>query len=257
MKLICIYVGGDNISEYFDVHSHVLPGLDDGAKNIEESKNMIHMAYNEGISHIIATPHFREGMFTSSKEDIESSYNKVKELIAQEGLDINIYLGNEVFFSHSVCDKLINNEIYTLADSNYVLVEFSPNAQYHYIKSALQTLMMSGYYPILAHFERYINVISNWDHVNEIFDMGVYFQVNASTLSASVTRKPTRFARKLLKYGMVDFIATDGHNDHHGSPSRIPTIKKSVSYISKNYGQDLVDKILYSNPSKIISNELI
>lgn len=215
------------------------------------------MAYNEGIRYIITTPHFREGMFVSSNQEIESAYAKVKELIVQEGLDINIYLGNEIFFSHKAFDKLINNEIYTLANSNYILVEFSPNSQYYYIKSSLQTLIMGGYYPILAHFERYNHISSNWDHINELFDLGVYFQINASTLSGSIRHKPTRYARKLLKYGMVDFIGTDGHNDNSGLSSRTPTIKECVSYISKNYGQGLVDKLLYSNPRKIILNELI
>ena len=213
------------------------------------------MAYKDGIRHIIATPHFREGRFTSSKEDILLAYKKTKELIIEEGLDISLHLGNEIFFIHNVSELLINKDIFTMADSDYVLIEFSPSSSYQYIKSALQTLIMNGYFPILAHFERYNNIIDNWNYIDEFYDMGVYFQVNASTITGSITKKPARFARKLLKYNLIDFIATDTHNDSNGYSSRTPTVNKCVSYLQKNYGQDLVDRLLHINPSKIISND--
>lgn len=232
-----------------------MPGLDDGASNLEETKNMLHMAYNEGIRHIIATPHFREERFTSSKHDINLAYKKTKELILQEGLDINLYLGNEIYFSHNVSELLISNNIYTMAGSDYVLVEFSPSSSYQYIKSALQTLIMNGYFPILAHFERYNNIVNNWSYIDELYDMGIYFQVNASTITGAITKKPTRFVRKLLKYNMIHFIATDTHNDSNGYSSRTPTINKCVSYLQKSYGQDLVNMLLHFNPSKIITND--
>ena len=232
-----------------------MPGLDDGASYLEETKNMLHMAYKDGIRHIIATPHFREERFTSSKEDIYLAYKKTKELILQENLDISLYLGNEIYYSHNVNEFLINKDIFTMADSDYVLVEFSPSSSWQYIKSALQTLIMNGYFPILAHFERYNNIINNWNYVDELYDMGICFQVNASTITGSITKKPARFARKLLKYNMIHFIATDTHNDSNGYSSRTPTINKCVSYIQKNYGQDLVNRLLHINPSKMISND--
>lgn len=213
------------------------------------------MAYEEGIRHIIATPHFREDRFTSSKEDILLAYKKTKKLIIEEGLDISLHLGNEIFFSHNVSELLINKDIFTMADSDYVLIEFSPSSSYQYIKSALQTLIMNGYFPILAHFERYNNIINNWSYIDGLYDMGIYFQVNASTITGPITKKPARFARKLLKYNMIHFIATDTHNDSNGYSSRTPTINKCVSYLQKNYGQDLLNMLLHFNPSKIITND--
>lgn len=255
LKKLVSFLGGDSISGYFDIHNHILPGLDDGASNIEETKNMLHVAYKEGIRHIIATPHFREDRFPTSKQDVNLAYEKTKEIILQEGLDISLYLGNEVYFSHNVSELLVNNGIFTLAGSDYVLVEFSPSSSYQYIKSALQTLIINGFFPILAHFERYNNIINNWDYIDEFYNMGVYFQVNASTVIGSIIKKPTRFVRKLIKYDMVDFIATDAHNDNSGYSSRTPTISTCVSYLQKNYGQDLVYRLLHLNPSKIITNE--
>ena len=241
------------MSEYFDIHSHILPGLDDGAKNLEQTKKMLHNAYDDGIGHIIATPHFRENMFVSTKEEIKKAYKEVQELITSEGLDITLYLGNEIFYSSNTSTLLLDNELLTMADSDYVLLEFSPSSPYHYIKAGLQTVIMSGYIPILAHFERYANIVNNWTYIEEVFDIGVYIQINTSTITGPMFNKSTRLAKQLLKYDMVHFIASDSHNDD----SRSSNLSECITYLRKKYGQGLVDKLLYHNPNMIINNEIL
>lgn len=238
---------------YFDIHSHVLPGIDDGAKNIEESKKMLYTAYENGIRNIIATPHYREGRYTASKEEINLAFKDVNELIQDEGLDITLYLGNEIYYNHNISSLLLNNKIFTMAGSNYVLLEFSPMISYQDMRMALQDIIMSGYWPILAHFERYINVNNKDSNIDEIYNMGVCIQVNASTITGSIFSKSGKLAKKLLKYDMIDFIATDSHNNN----IRAPKLNDTVGYLKKKYGQDLVDKLLYVNPMKIINNEEI
>lgn len=241
------------MSGYFDIHSHILPGLDDGAKSLDDSKEMLYIAYDNGINHIIATPHYRENRFTSGIEEIQGAYNQVKDLIAREGLDISLYLGNEIYYSHDTSSLLIDGKILTMADSDYVLLEFSPASSYPYIKTALSNIIMSGYWPILAHFERYDNLVYNWEYIDEIINMGVLIQINSSTITGSVLAKPTRLVKKLLKYDLVDFIATDTHNNSN----RAPSLEPCITYLGKKYGQDLVNKLLYINPMKIINNEYI
>ena len=241
------------MSDFFDIHSHLLPGLDDGARTIEDSKRMLHIAYSEGIRNIIVTPHFREEMFMSSLDEINSAYYEVKQLIVNEGLDINLYLGQEIYYSSNTSTLLLDKKILTMAGSDYVLLEFSPNTAYQYIKSALQNTIMSGFWPILAHFERYDNIVSNWNNIEEIINMGVCVQVNASTITGSPLSKHTRLAKKLLKYDMVDFIATDSHNDR----SRDPRLNDCVTYIDKKYGRSYTNKLLYENPMKLVNNESI
>lgn len=211
------------------------------------------MAYDDGVRNIIATPHFREERFTSTVQENIAVYEEVKELILKLGLDIRLYLGNEIFYSSNTSTLLLNKEVLTMADSDYVLLEFSPSSPYQYIKSALQNIIMSGYWPIMAHFERYNNIVDNWDNIKEIYDMGVCIQINTSTITGAIFNKHTKLAKKLLKYEMVDFIATDSHN----LDSRSPNLAECISFISKKYGQDLVDKLLYTNPRKIINNEEI
>lgn len=140
-----------------------------------------------------------------------------------------------------------------MAGSDYVLLEFLPKTDYQYIKSALQTIIMSGFWPILAHFERYVNIVNNWNHIDEILHMGVCIQVNASTITGPSLNKSTRLVRRLLKYDIIDFIATDTHNDS----SRPPNLSDCVEYINKKYGRDYVDKLLYENPMRLINNEEI
>ncbi|NLJ89823.1 MAG: hypothetical protein GX323_02900 [Clostridiales bacterium] len=237
--------------DYFDIHSHILPGLDDGAKTADDTRQMLYKAYESGIRNIIATPHFREERFTSSVSKNMAAYERVKELIEEEGLDINLYLGNELYYSSNISNLLLNNEVLTMAGSDYVLIEFSPSTPYQNIKSGLQNIIMSGYWPILAHFERYDNIVSNRGRIEEIYNMGVCIQINASTITGPIFNKRTKLAKKLLKYNMVDFIATDSHN----SDSRSPDLSNCIAYISKKYGNNLLNKLLYVNPSKIINNE--
>lgn len=241
------------MSEYFDIHSHILPGLDDGPQDLKTSKQMLYKAYESGIRHIIATPHFREQRFTKSVAEVKASYEQVKDLIKEEGLNINLYLGNEIYYSSNTSSLLLNNEVLTMAGSDYVLLEFSSASPYQYIKSGIQNIIMSGYLPILAHFERYDSIVSNWNHIEEIYDMGVCIQINASTITGPFLNKHTKLAKKLLKYDMVDFIATDSHN----LDSRSPSLTDCKSYINKKYGNDLLNKLLYINPSKLINNKEI
>ncbi len=241
------------MSEYFDIHSHILPGLDDGPLDLKTSKQMLYKAYDSGVGNIIATPHFREQRFTTSVAENKAAYKQVKDLIKEEGLDINLYLGNEIYYSSNTSKLLLDKEVLTMAGSDYVLLEFSPSSPYQYIKSGVQDIIMSGYIPILAHFERYNNIVSSWNHIEEIYDMGVCIQINASTITGSFLNKHTKLAKKLLKYDMVDFIATDSHN----LDSRSPSLTDCINYIRKKYGNDLLNKLLYINPSKLINNEEI
>lgn len=246
-----INMKGGVMSDFFDIHSHILPGIDDGARSLEDTKKILHLAYSQGIRHIIATPHFREERFMSTLDEISLAFQEVEQLIISEGLDINLYLGQEIYFTSNTAPLLLEGEILTMADSNYVLLEFSPRTEYGYIKSGLQSVIMSGFWPILAHFERYDNLVSDWNHIDEIVNMGVGIQLNASTVTGSVFSKHTRLARKLLKYDIVDFIATDTHN----YDSRGPKLNDCVIYIEKKHGKDRVNRLLYENPMKLINNE--
>ncbi|NLZ80975.1 MAG: hypothetical protein GX913_04130 [Clostridiales bacterium] len=239
---------------YVDIHSHLLYGMDDGSKNIEQTRSMVRIAYEEGIRSIIATPHYHYNFNNKSIEEIDEIFHKQKEEIEKTWPEMKLYLGNEIFYSHDSVKLLNEKQIKTMADSMYVLVEFSPQADYRYIKNGLHELVLEGYCPILAHVERYPSVVKDLSIVEEFIEMGVYIQVNAMSITGgTMGRVYQRITRKLLKKGCVHFIATDSHSDK----VRAPRLKKCVEYITKKYGQAYARELLYENQKKILCNEYL
>lgn len=238
---------------YIDIHSHLLPQLDDGSTSMEQTKNMLKIAFTEGIRTIIATPHYHEGRSMNSILIVEESLKKVKEEIGILMPQMNFLLGSEIYYSHESVKLLNSKQIPTMADSKYVLVEFSPIAEYRYIKNGLQEFLLEGYCPILAHVERYSNVTKELERVEEFIDMGAYIQVNAMSITGETSKSYQGIAKKLLKKGYIHFIATDSHSDG----ARAPRLKKCVEIITKKYGEAYAKELLIENQTKILSNEYL
>lgn len=233
-----------------DIHSHILPGLDDGARDMEQTKNMLKIAEEEGIRFIIATPHYHEGVSTNSIETLNESYKKVQQVLSDMNSPIEIHLGTEIYYSHESVHLLKERYIPTMAGSRYVLVEFSPRADYRYIKNGIQDFLWEGYSPILAHTERYENLVLKMDYVEELIEMGAYVQVNAASIAGDNGRMHEKLSKKLLKKGLVHFVSTDSHSER----SRSPKLEKCVNYITKKYGTDYVSELLIENPQKVLKN---
>ena len=158
---------------YIDVHCHVIPHIDDGARTTSQALRMIGIAYKNGIRTMVATPHYEVSRYDNNIEKIIKYYNKVKMLAKEKYPDFNIFLGNEVFYSYGVIDGLNEKRIFTLGETDYVLVEFSPNDSLEHIEKSLYELINGGYRPILAHVERYENVIKNHRNTERLVEMGV------------------------------------------------------------------------------------
>lgn len=238
---------------YFDIHCHILPGVDDGAGDIVETEKMLREAYKEGIRNIIATPHFHPRRGHETAERILEAVEQVREMIEKKFPGMQLYQGQEIYYSHDVLDKLKNKEILTMEDSQYVLVEFSVGDEIRRIKEGLNNLLMQGYSPILAHVERYELLDKDMETIEELADAGVYLQVNSGSLLGYLGGAKKRFVKKLLKEQLVTFIASDAHD----SEKRKPQFKKCVEYLSKKIGEKMVWQIFYENPQKIIENEII
>lgn len=248
-----VHRSGSIMIDYIDIHSHILPNLDDGSNSIEQTINMLKVAYKEGIRTIIITPHYHEGRAINSLANIEDTLNLVKIKAADLNQKIDIKVGCEIYYSHSTVELLRKKQLPTMAGSRYVLIEFSHLAEYQFIKNAVQSLMLEGYSPILAHIERYGSILKDIDRVEELVEMGAYIQVNAMSVIGDSGMAVHGFVKKLLKHNLVHFIATDCHNDK----SRAPKLAKSVGYIAKKYGEDYAIQLVHDNPLKILQNEYI
>lgn len=234
-----------------DIHTHILPAIDDGAKNWDQSYEMLDIAYKQGIKVLIATPHYMPGRRKGKAQRIISGVEQLQAYADKQGYDISIFPGNEIYYHDEVPELLEEGDILTLAGSEYVLVEFSPMDDARYIRNALANIQSAGYKPIVAHVERYESLCKKpFDRIAELHQMGVLIQVNASTIEGRMGRQTQGDVMKLLKLGLVDFIGTDAHS----AGTRAPMVKKAVAILNRKLPKDYTDKILFANVQDTILN---
>lgn len=235
----------------YDIHCHILPGVDDGARNMEESLWMLNKEYQEGVRHVILTPHFRYDMFEPHMNIVTRQFMQLRRAamnIGDEGM--RLYLGCELHSSMDMVECLKKGRRLTLAGSRYVLVEFSNGDEKNYIEERVRSLLMNGFIPIIAHVERYKATRNDIGFLTELKDMGAHIQVNADTISGQDGFGAKTFARKVMKHGLLDFVGSDGHR----KTERIPEIGKCVAKMEKTMGSEYVKKIFIKNPGKSQGN---
>lgn len=232
-----------------DIHSHILPGIDDGSESMEETISMLKIAAAEGITHMIATPHYKVGRGCADSETVKQLADMVRHKLAEAGLNIKIYPGHEVFYSSELAERFKCGRISSLNDTKYVLVEFSPMDTYRYIRNGLDDIIGMGYKPVIAHVERYECMLKKPENVEGIKALGVGIQINASSITGEVGRAVKKFVHGLLEDGLVDYIGTDTHS---AADKRKPLIHKCVSVLYKKYDSEYVADILYRNAEKNI-----
>lgn len=231
-----------------DIHSHILPGMDDGAKDWEQSYSMLDIAWKQGIRKIIATPHFMPEHRAPQIQKISEAAERLQDYADEQGYGIEICVGNEIYYHEEVPELLEQGRILTLAGSDYVLVEFSPMDDFRYIRNSLAEIQAAGYSPVIAHAERYANLCKKpFDRVKELKDMGVLIQINASTVEGKMGRKLKKAVLSLCKEELVDFIGTDAHSDR----SRAPYIEKCVHILRKKCSEEYLERILYKNADEL------
>lgn len=242
-----------NMEGFIDVHNHILPGMDDGAGDMEETRKMLETAYREGIREMIVTPHFFASQKNASPEQIKDVLSQVRKKTEEWGIPIKLYPGNEIFYRSGIEELLEDGQVQTMADSQYVLVEFDPTAEYSYLREGIKKLTSYGYLPIIAHAERYECLFREKKRLQRLREHGAYLQMNGDTLLGGMMNEYTRRGRYMIRSELVDFIGTDAH----GSVRRCPRLKKSAAYLYKKLGQEDAERILFENPRAVIRNEII
>jgi len=238
---------------FIDIHSHILPGIDDGAQDESEALEMLRIAANDGICQIIATPHFHYRRGHASPEQIKQAVSKMQELLNKEKIPMKLHTGNELYYTHELLETVKAGEALTMADSDYVLLEFSPETEERRIQNAVYEFLNEGYYPIIAHMERYLAFQKNQDFVEKISEMGAYLQINAGSLIGNAGWQIKHFARLMIKNGFIQFVATDAHDIGR----RSPTFAKASDWITKKCGESELLEYLYENPRMVIENKAI
>lgn len=234
-----------------DTHSHILPGLDDGASDMRESMWMLRQAQNQGIAGVIATPHYSGRYQNVCPDRIRSLCREVQEQTRAElKKEIRIWPGQEIMYSEEVVSLLEEGKLLTIADSRYVLVEFMPVMPYSYIFRAVKEMTLAGYRPILAHAERY-PALREAGRVKELKEQGACVQLNFRPIGGKWYYDTTKWCRKMLRERNVDFLGTDMHN----SEGRRPEIEKGAKWLKKSLASDYIKKLLNENALKMLKDK--
>ena len=239
--------------DFTDIHCHILPGLDDGARNFEEAESMLRTAFEEGSRRIIATPHCCATRKRAGAGEIRECVERLHVFAQECGIPISLYYGNEIYYRTGVADLLEQGEILTLAGSHYVLVEFDPGVEFSYLRDGMGELQRYGYYPILAHAERYDCLYEKKGKIKELRNSGIYFQINASSCLQGLMSEDRKRIKYLIKEGCVDFLGTDAHSNR----SRAPKIRQGASFLYKKLGNAWAERVLFTNPEAIIQDRRI
>jgi len=201
--------------DFVDIHSHLLPGIDDGAKNMNNSIELILKMRSHGIKNFITTPHVLGDVYPNTTETINNKLKEVqKELLKRNIRDVSIRAAAEYMMDEEFSKRLENNDILTLKD-NFILVEMSYLSAPINLHEILFEIQLKGFKPILAHPERYNFYHNNFESYYKLKKAGCLFQLNLLSLSEHYGKRIQEISRKLLKENLYDFVGTDTHHHNH------------------------------------------
>jgi protein-tyrosine phosphatase len=231
-----------------DIHSHILPGLDDGAQTLEDSLAMLEIAAAGGTTDIVATPHAN----TEFTFDPALVARKLTELTVAAGQSIRIYTGCDFHLQYeNIQDAIGNPTKYTINHKNYLLVEFSDLMIFNTTRDILCQLLSAGMIPIVTHPERNLLLQKRFKAMTEWVAEGACVQVTAQSFLGRFGRKARDYAEELMHAGMVHFVASDAH----GTMDRTPDLREAFDYVSDRYGAERADLLFVVNPRAALNGE--
>lgn len=232
-----------------DLHSHILPGLDDGARDLEESLRMADMAVRSGVTAMVATPHCAGDRTV----EIRESLAYLRAGLHSSRIPLRVYAGMEIFGGPDTAAMLQRGELLTLAGSRYVLMEFEFESDGETQTQVLQSVVQAGFTPLVAHPERYRYVRENPEWINLWKRMGCLFQVNRGSLLGRFGPGARHMAMELTGRGFATVVASDAHS----ASMRTPWMGDVWELLSRRFSPDAAVWLLRNNPGRILKNEQI
>ncbi len=238
-----------------DIHCHIIPGVDDGSSDFAESIAMGENAAACGVTDIIVTPHCNiPGSYGNyAGPGYESGFLELERLFKDNGIELKLHRGMEVFGDDNVPELLDEGLLLTLAGSRYMLIEFPFDDDMWRVRDILRAVMHRGITPIVAHPERYYAVNDDIGFALDWADMGCFLQINRTSLLGPIAAPETQTARALMDEGAVHFVATDAH----GVFSRTTGLLDAYEFISRRYSPDWADILTFENPKRVLENRRI
>lgn len=242
-----------------DIHSHMVPGVDDGAQDTEEGIDLGFLDRNEGIDVVFATPHYGiENGYAPDRELVEEQFEKIT---GSYGGDYNcypdVYLGTEWYCSDDIVERIRKKEAFPMGDSDWYMVEFlecgdltEPADVMIY---RLAKMRLAGINTILAHAERYTAIQKDWNLAKRICDLGVLLQVNAYDLYLNTNKETRNLAQWLAKEKLISFIGSDMHGNREGA--RMPRMKEGIRWLYENTDEEYANDVVRRNAEKYLGIE--
>lgn len=217
-----------------DIHSHILPGVDDGAKSEEDSLEMAREAVKQGITAMIATPHHRNGKYDNTRDEIVRYVDILNKLFEKENIPLTVLPGQETRLHGEMMEELHHGVMLPLNGTKYVFVEFPSQNVPRYAKQMLFDIQVAGYTPIIVHPERNHELLEHPDRLYDFVREGALTQVTAASIVGKFGKKIQKFSHQIIEANLTHFIASDAHN----TTTRGFMMDEAFTAIKNKYGSD-------------------
>ena len=236
-----------------DIHTHILPTVDDGAGNFDEALDMAVMAVESGVKALVATPHsnHESGFVNYESEHLEALFEKFRNMLSAENIPLQLYRGMELWASTDIVAKLSYGKLITLNRTKYTLVEFDIDEESWWIEAILKEMMLGGYIPVIAHPERYQCVQEEPNHLYEWRKLGALAQMNKESILGRLGRRTARTAELLLKHNLINCLASDAHHAY----ARTTDMTALNRYMENNFALGYREMLMQDNPQAILEGQ--
>jgi protein-tyrosine phosphatase len=236
-----------------DIHCHLLPGVDDGAKDIDIALEMARKAVSEGITTIFATPHHKNGPFENTKSSILLEVEKLNKLVNAANIPLTVLPGQETRIFGEMVDAYQSEELLSLNDEHkYILVEFPSNHVPRYTNRLFFDMQQQGLTPIIVHPERNAEIIENSEILYKLIKDGALVQVTAASVTGHFGKKIQKFSLDLINHNLTHFLASDAHN----TTNRTFLLRDAYEYVEQECGS-FYRYYLQENPELLVKNQFI
>lgn len=238
-----------------DIHNHLMYGIDDGCKTLEESIKVLEEAAAKKIHSIIVTPHYIKGSrFEANNETKESLLNEINEKISEKGVKIKLYMGNEVYVENDMLNLLEQKKIASLNHSRYLLFELPMGSEINNLSEIIFNLRVANIIPVIAHPERYFQFQKKPELLIPLIEQGCLFQSNLGSLIGLCGKEAKNSLITMLKHNYIHFMASDVH---HPNSHIYTNIDAALKMLEEIVGSDYANELVEINPQKIIDNNVI
>ena len=232
-----------------DIHSHLIYGVDDGSKDIETSIDILDNLSKNGVTDIILTPHYiTDTNYVSSKMDNIKKLIELKTEVKKQGININLYIGNEIYIDPNILELIKENKMCTLNNTEYILVELPMSGNYQDYQEIFENLIRIGFKVILAHPERYVAFQKDLNRINEMVNMGILLQCNIDSILGYYGKSAKKTIKYILKNKLVSFVGTDIHSKKND----YSYIEKAKNKFRKYLTDEEIENVFNNNASKIV-----